>query len=131
MFASACNQPTNRQLQRMLPFLFALIQIVITGPPPPGTPPSPSEHYVFSGYDYPPEAVRNHWEGTVRVDILVGVDGRPKSCSIIKSSGHKLLDDTTCSLIMTRAKFDLDRDKAGNAIESHFRPPSVKWRLKK
>jgi TonB family protein len=114
----------------MLPFVLALAQIVITGPPPPGPTPSQPEHHIFSSYDYPPEAVKNRWEGTVVVDVVVGADGAPKSCSIIKSSSHQLLDDTTCRLIMSRAKFVAEKDRAGNAVESHFRPPSVQWRLK-
>jgi periplasmic protein TonB len=114
----------------MLPLFLALAQIVITGPPPPGPPPSRAQHGIFSGYDYPSEAVRNRWEGTVVVDLLVSGDGSPKSCSILKSSGHQLLDDTTCNLIMTRAKFIAAKDKAGNAVESRYRPPSVEWRLK-
>jgi protein TonB len=115
----------------MVAFLFALAQIVITGPPPAGPPPSDPKHYIFSGYDYPAEAVKNHWEGTVAVDIVVGPDGGPKSCSIVSSSGHRLLDDTTCALIMSRAKFTPDKDKHGKAVESHFRPPSVTWRLQR
>jgi TonB family protein len=114
----------------MVAFLLALAQITITGPPPPGQPPS-ERNYIFSGYDYPSEAVKNHWEGTVIVDVLVGTDGAPKSCSIVSSSGHQLLDDTTCTLIMSRAKFIADKDKDGKAVESHFRPPSVTWRLQR
>lgn len=115
----------------MIPLLLTLAQIVITGPPTGSLPPPDHRRYIFSAEDYPPEAVRNHWEGKVKVELFVGADGSPKSCSIIRSSGHKLLDDTTCGLIMSRAKFVADKDKAGNAVESHFRPPSVSWRLKR
>lgn len=115
----------------MFSVILALAQITITGPPPPGPPPPQPKRYIFSGYDYPPEAVTNHWQGTVVVDLVVGADGSPKSCATIKSSGHPLLDDTTCGLLMSRGKFTPETDKNGRAIESHFRPPSVKWRLKR
>jgi TonB family protein len=115
----------------MIPFVLSLAQIVITGPPTGWVAPPNYPRYIFSSEDYPAEAVKNHWEGTVVVDVLVSADGSPKSCSIIDSSGHKLLDDTTCDLIMSRAKFGAAKDKAGNVIESHFRPPSISWHLKK
>lgn len=112
----------------MLSLFLALAQIVITGPPATNPPPQPAD-YIFSGQDYPTDAVRNHWEGTVLVDVLIGTDGSPKSCAIVKSSGHRLLDDTTCNLIMTRAKFAPPKDKSGNPTEEHFQPPKVTWRL--
>ena len=115
----------------MLPFILTLAQITITGPPPSQGSPPQQGGYIFSAYDYPPEAVRNRWEGSVIVDVLVGKDGSPKSCSIVKSSGHQLLDDTTCGLIMSRAKLVPETDEAGRAIESHFQPPSVTWQLTK
>ena len=114
----------------MLAILIALAHIVITGPPPPGLPPA-TEKGILSSYDYPAEAVRERSEGTVVVDVLVGVDGSPKSCSITKSSGHKSLDLTTCNVIMSRAKFTAKKDEAGKAIEGHFGPLTVEWRLKK
>jgi protein TonB len=119
----------NAQTEGMIPVVLAFAQIVITGPPPPAAPPAGPHHYVFSNYDYPIEAVKNHWEGTVVVDLVVAADGSPTSCSIVQSSGHQLLDETTCNLIMSRAKFAPGRDKAGNPIESHSRSPSVTWRL--
>ncbi len=115
----------------MLPLMIALAQIVITGPAKPDWPPPPAHpKYIFSGYDYPAEAVRNRWEGTVVADLVIDQRGTPKSCSIVQSSGHKLLDDTTCALLIERAKFKPAKDKWGKPIEDKVRTPTVEWRLR-
>ena len=60
-------------------------------------------------------------QGTVVADLLIGTDGTPKSCTIIKSSNHQVLDDTTCTLLVTRAKFAPTIDKkTGRPIEDHY-----------
>src|SRR3954447_15410959 len=115
----------------MIPLL-ALAQIVITGPAKPDWPPPPAHPtYIFSAFDYPPDAVRNHWEGTVVAELVIDVTGNPKSCSIVRSSGHKILDETTCALLVERAKFAPARDKSGNPIEDKMRTPTVEWRLRR
>jgi len=103
-------------------WLSALIAIAQTSSP------SPS-HPIFTAADYPPEAIRNHWEGVVVADLSISVEGRPTACRIVQSSGHKVLDDATCDLIMHRAKFAPAKDAAGNSTTDTFRTPPVTWRL--
>ncbi|QNM81916.1 energy transducer TonB [Sphingomonas sabuli] len=114
----------------LIAFLAAMSQIIIIGPPPAGPPPPESDGHIFSGHDYPADAMKNRWEGTVVVDLLIGADGLPKKCSIVESSRHKLLDDTTCALIMRRAKFIPKTDSYGNPVPTHMQPPAVVWKLK-
>ena len=78
--------------------------------------------------DYPREAVRNGWEGLVRVDLTIGTKGRVTDCKVIKSSGHAVLDTTTCKIMMTRARFQPARDDAGNAVEDHYET-QINWQL--
>lgn len=94
-------------------------------PPSPPPPPRP----IFTNADYPPEAVRNRWEGTVVADLTISVEGVPTACRIVKSSGHKVLDDATCDLIIRRARFVPAKDSGGNPKSDTFRTPPIVWRL--
>lgn len=95
----------------------------------PATAPPPSHRKaIFSNDDYPLEAIRNHWEGTVIVDLTIDPQGSVSACQIAQSTGHKLLDDTTCDLITKRAKFKPATDSEGSPIEGRVRTP-LRWRL--
>jgi TonB family protein len=63
--------------------------------------------------DYPTRALREGLEGRVEYQLDVGLDGRPTGCEIIRSSGLTLFDETTCRLVMRRAKFYPALDKKG------------------
>ena len=70
---------------------------------------------------YPPQAVRQHHEGTVILMILVGVDGTPKDIRVDKSSGFHELD---------RAAMDAARQwkfnptiRNGQKVEGYARVP--------
>ena len=76
---------------------------------------------LFSLDDYPPEAVRQHWEGTVIAQVTVNAQGVPTSCHIAKSSGHAMLDEATCNVIMQRAKFK------PSGKEESFTTPPITW----
>lgn len=93
--------------------------------------PAPPAHpkAIFSYDDYPAEAVRNHWEGTVIADLTISPAGTPTACRIVESSGHSILDEKTCDLLIRRARFTPEKDKNGNPIESHFRTPPINWKL--
>jgi protein TonB len=78
--------------------------------------------------DYPPEALRNGWQGDVVADLTVSPAGRVSACQIVESSGHKVLDDATCDLLK-RAVFTPATDSNGKPIEDHVRTPPIKWRL--
>jgi protein TonB len=94
--------------------------IVVTGTPRPQA--------LFAGSDYPREALRHGWQGDVTVDMTVGIQGRVTGCTIIESSGHEVLDETTCKIVTDRARFLPARDSAGNPVESHYQT-HINWRL--
>jgi len=105
-------------------FLFAAASLLST--------PSLAEKLkpIFTYDDYPAEAVLNRWQGTVGTELTVGPDGSPTACRITKSSGYKVLDDKTCELLMTRAKFLPAKDKDGKPKEDIVQVPPVTWALR-
>ena len=50
---------------------------------------------------YPPRCLRMGIEGTVRVKVLVGEDGRPQEVTIGKSSGESALDEAAMEAVRT------------------------------
>ena len=50
---------------------------------------------------YPPRCLRMGIEGTVRVKVLVGEDGRPQEVTIGKSSGESALDEAAMAAVRT------------------------------
>ncbi len=86
---------------------------------------------IFTYEDYPRDAIRAGMEGTVIVDLTVSERGTVADCRIVKSSGYRILDDTTCRLITERAKFIPEKDSNGIAIKSTYRPPPITWSLRR
>jgi len=70
---------------------------VVNEPPPP---PAPITAPIGrAGYlnnpppEYPPQAVRQNWQGTVELRVRVLANGTVESVAVKKSSGRKILDD--------------------------------------
>ncbi|WP_077148853.1 energy transducer TonB [Sphingopyxis sp. KK2] len=70
--------------------------------------------------DYPVSAIQSRLEGEVGFLITVGSDGSVSECRIVKSSGHDILDSSTCDLIRRRAKFDPARNENGEAVAGYY-----------
>jgi protein TonB len=95
---------------------------------PPG-PPKGDLRTLFSGDDYPAEAQMKGEEGTVQARLTIDVDGLVSDCAIIRSSGHRSLDDATCRILQRRARFSPARDQYGRAVPDSVITPPVTWRL--
>jgi len=54
---------------------------------------------------YPPEAARRRIEGTVLLQVLVDVDGRPLEVLVQRSSGNRALDDAARKFVLKRWLF--------------------------
>ena len=65
--------------------------------------------------DYPKAVREAHFSGTTVTEVAVGTNGRPTGCRVIRTSGSRTLDVTTCQLIMQRFKFKPARNAAGQA----------------
>ena len=70
--------------------------------------------------DYPKALREANISGTTVTEVAVGANGRPTACRVIRTSGSRELDATTCRLIMQRFKFKPARNAAGQAIDSHI-----------
>jgi len=67
-------------------------------------------------HDYPAAARRDGAEGIVYVRFTVGTDGHVSGCTVTRSSGHAVLDTTTCKLIEKRFRYYPARDSEGRSV---------------
>jgi periplasmic protein TonB len=66
--------------------------------------------------DYPAAAGEAGVSGTVSVRYVVETDGRVSACEITRSSGSRILDETTCRLIRERFRFRPSLDAQGRPV---------------
>jgi TonB family protein len=90
--------------------------------------PTQSLASLLSYADYPDAAVREGAEGRTGFTLNVDARGRVTNCTIEQSSGSTLLDEVTCRLMMTRARFLPARDVAGSAIADTY-SSTINWVL--
>lgn len=67
--------------------------------------------------DYPRAAMRAGRQGTVLLQVTVGIDGRPVSVEIAQSSGHRDLDATARNQVLKHWRFRAAM-KDGQAIQA-------------
>jgi protein TonB len=81
-----------------------------------------------SDSDYPASAIRNEEQGTTRFRLTVGENGRVTNCEIVGSSGSSALDNATCRIMRSRARFTPARNNLGQpTTDTHV--ASITWRL--
>lgn len=127
------------------PVVSAPIITTPTPPPihiqaPPAPPPPPPAKIVraqsakgnllslFSNDDYPESAIRNNEEGTTAVRLSIGTNGRVTGCEITSSSGHSDLDNATCRILTSRARFTPAKNSDGSPTTDTF-SQRVTWRI--
>lgn len=113
---------------------------VITPQAPPAPPPPPPAKVVraqsakgnllnlFSTEDYPDSAMRSSAEGSTTVRLSIGTTGKVTGCEIIGSSGHSDLDNATCRILTSRARFTPAKNSDGTPTTDTF-TQRVTWRL--
>ena len=84
---------------------------------------------LFSADDYPKEAKRHGWQGTVVADLAVSAEGQVTACNIVQTSGYAVLDAKTCNLLRKRARFIPAKDAKGQPTADVLRTPAIMWRL--
>ena len=77
--------------------------------------------------DYPVSALQAGEQGTVRFRLNVGSDGRVTGCQVTGSSGSAALDETTCRIMRSRARFTPARDRNGHPAADVVNS-SITWR---
>jgi protein TonB len=70
--------------------------------------------------DYPLIAIETGMTGVTKFVLDIGTNGEVTKCTVTSSSGHELLDVTTCAILKARARFLPARDAKGNAIPDTF-----------
>jgi TonB family protein len=83
---------------------------------------------LFTGDDYPMEALQREEQGTVTTSMQIDKRGRVNRCTVTVSSGSRSLDSRTCQILRSRARFAPARDKAGRAIADVY-TQRITWRL--
>src|SRR5690349_20507432 len=78
--------------------------------------------------NYPPRALRNGEQGSVYFTVTLDKDAHPTACQVTYGSGHPLLDQETCDLIVQHAVFNSVKDKNGHATKSTHEGV-VNWRI--
>lgn len=59
----------------------------------------------FGSLNYPEAAIRNNINGDLLLDVAINAEGGIDSMRILRSSGHKLLDDAAQSIVKMAAPF--------------------------
>ena len=109
--------------------LAVLAQVALAQNPLAVTHPKITGGPIFHADDYPMEARNNRWSGTDVADVTINARGTVDQCKIVQSSGHKLLDDTFCSILIKRGRFKPAQDKDGNAVADTIRTPPMTWEV--
>ena len=113
--------------------------ITPTAPPAPPAPPAPAIvtkassvkgnlQGLFSADDYPADAQRNDEQGTVGVSLSIGTDGRVSGCNVTSSSGSRSLDNATCRILRSRARFTPAKLSNGQPTADTY-SQRITWRL--
>ena len=97
--------------------LFALL-LTSSDPVPLSPPPS--------WVDYPPSALRNGEQGTVRYRVTVNPAGTPIACDVTASSGFETLDGEACRQIIRHGRFRPAMNEAGEAVSGSY-AGSLRW----
>jgi TonB family protein len=90
--------------------------------------PSPGVVGVFSAMDYPRSALDRGEQGSVYFELVVDPQGRVDNCRVLISSGYKDLDDVTCRIVSTRARFAPAMSEEGKPIFGTYRR-MTSWRI--
>lgn len=78
--------------------------------------------------DYPSSAMREGVQGVTGYRLDIGTDGRATGCNVTSSSGSQTLDDTTCRLLLRRARFKPAQDQGGQPIASSY-SGRTRWQI--
>jgi protein TonB len=109
----------------------------VAPPAPPAPPPEPkrvttraepiARTFEVREDDYPPASLRAEEEGVTGVSVVIGTDGRVKSCEVVQSSGHSRLDARACEIAQRRWRFK-PATEDGQPVESTARR-TYRWQI--
>lgn len=85
--------------------------------PPMPQPFGDPRHWITDD-DYPVGARGFRFRGETAFRLIIDSEGRVADCVVTKSSGSRLLDQTTCTILLRRARFTAPRDSLGRPMPS-------------
>lgn len=91
--------------------------------------PSADPRSVFRAEDYPANMVNANVQGDVRLLIKIASTGEALACRSIDREELKAFGEVVCAVIRKRVKFSPARTAAGQAVESFYVTPRVRFRL--
>ena len=79
----------------------------IAAPPKPTrfNPDASTEGGTFPKPNYPGSALRNHYQGTVTIELIVATSGAVVSAKVVTSSGFPVLDEAALNIVKDRWRF--------------------------
>jgi TonB family protein len=84
---------------------------------------------VFSGGDYPSEALKRGQGGTAQFQLLINETGRVAGCDVVRESGAPILDAMSCQVIMEKARFSPAIDGNGKPARDVVTTPPIVWKI--
>jgi len=78
--------------------------------------------------DYPRRSLVDGNEGTARYRLVIGTSGRVSSCEVTASTGDRQLDQATCRLLTSRARFEAAKDDTGAKVIGTY-TGTVRWEI--
>jgi TonB family protein len=67
---------------------------------------------------YPTEAARARQQGRVVTHLVIGIDGRVKTCTVTVGSGSPALDAGACDIARSKVRYTPAKDANGQPLES-------------
>jgi len=80
----------------------------------------------FSDADYPAEAILAEEQGTVGFELNIAADGSVSGCRVEQSSNSASLDEATCRILTSRARFRPALDSRGRAVPDRMKG-RIRW----
>jgi TonB family protein len=77
---------------------------------------------------YPKRALAKGEQGLVGFKIRLDKAGQPTNCEVTHSSGHRLLDEETCQLVLIHAVFKPVKDADGNKV-NQVTEGIINWKI--
>ena len=77
---------------------------------------------------YPKRALANGEQGLVGFTVRLDKAGHPTNCEVTHSSGHRLLDEETCQLVLIHAVFKPVKDANGNKV-NQVSEGVINWKI--
>ena len=95
---------------------------------PKGAVPINSRSNWITNDDYPRRALVDEAEGSASYRLVIGTNGRVSSCELTSPTGNRALDEATCRLITSRARFEPATDEGGAKVVGTY-TGSVRWEI--